>query len=210
MIIGVVGFLGSGKGTVGDILIQERGYTRLSFADAVKDAVSVIFGWPRELLEGDTQESRAFRESTDGFWSERFGYTVTPRYMLQLMGTEAGRDVFNEDLWVFTVEKRMQGMKNVVLPDVRFPNEIEFIKSRGGKVIRVVRGPEPEWYDLAHAANNISFLHMPEANEEMVNLGIHYSEWAWIGQEFDHVLDNNGTMDDLKVNLNKFLTENNR
>jgi len=94
MIIGVVGFLGSGKGTVGDMLIQDHHYYRLSFADGVKDAVSVIFGWPRELLEGDTDASRAFREMPDVFWRERFGYEVTPRYMLQLMGTEAGRDVF--------------------------------------------------------------------------------------------------------------------
>lgn len=205
MIIGVVGFLGSGKGTVGDVLIQEQGYYRLSFADAVKDAVSVIFGWPRHLLEGDTQESRGFRESTDGFWSERFGYTVTPRYMLQLMGTEAGRDVFNKDIWIYTLEKRMQGLENVVIPDVRFPNEIEFIKSKGGKVLRVKRGPEPDWYDLAHAANNLSFMHNPEAREEMHKSGIHYSEWAWIGQDFDFVVENEGSIEDLKIKINQIL-----
>jgi hypothetical protein len=199
MIIGVVGFLGSGKGTVGDMLIQDHHYYRLSFADGVKDAVSVIFGWPRELLEGDTDASRAFREMPDVFWSERFGYEVTPRYMLQLMGTEAGRDVFHSDIWIYSLEKRMLGKTDVVIPDVRFPNEIDFIKSRGGKVIRVVRGPEPEWYQSAIIANKTN------NTDHMGHFPIHYSEWAWIGQDFDHVLDNNGTMNDLKVNLNKFL-----
>jgi ABC-type oligopeptide transport system ATPase subunit len=58
MIIGIVGFAGSGKGTVGDILVNDHDFTKLSFADAVKDATSAIFGWPRHLLEGDTNESR--------------------------------------------------------------------------------------------------------------------------------------------------------
>jgi hypothetical protein len=200
MLIGVVGFLGSGKGTVGDILIQEENYYRLSFADAVKDAVSVIFGWPRELLEGDTLDSRAFRESTDGFWSERFGYAVTPRYMLQLMGTEAGRDVFHKDIWIYVLEHRMKGKDDVVIPDVRFPNEIDFIKSKGGKVIRVTRGPEPIWYESAFADNKLG-----SRNMEAYYPDIHFSEWAWIGQEFDYTITNDGTLPELKNKVQTIL-----
>lgn len=205
MIIGIVGFLGSGKGTVGDILIQNYGFYRLSFADAVKDAVSVIFSWPRHLLEGDTQESREFREKPDAFWSKRFGYEVTPRYMLQLMGTEAGRDVFHKDIWIHALERKLAMFDNVVVPDVRFPNEIDFIRKVGGKIVRVKRGPEPDWYDLAHAANNVNFLHSPECHDEMSKSGIHYSEWAWVGQEFDHVIENDGSIEDLKNKLNNIM-----
>jgi len=205
MIIGVVGFLGSGKGTVGDVLIQNYGYYRLSFADAVKDSVSVIFGWPRHLLEGDTEESRVFREQPDPFWSERFEYDVTPRYMMQLMGTEAGRDVFHKNIWIYTLENRMRNFENVVVPDVRFPNEINFIRSKKGKIIRVKRGPEPDWYDLAHAANSDTFLHAPEAYDDMTKTGIHYSEWAWVGQEFDYVINNDGSIDELKQKLNNIM-----
>lgn len=205
MIIGIVGFLGSGKGTVGDILIQNYGFYRLSFADAVKDAVSVIFSWPRHLLEGDTQESREFREKPDAFWSKRFGYEVTPRYMLQLMGTEAGRDVFHKDIWIHALERKLAMFDNVVVPDVRFPNEIDFIRKVGGKIVRVKRGPEPDWYDLAHAANNVNFLHSPECHDEMSKSGIHYSEWAWVGQEFDHVIDNDGSMEDLRNKINNIM-----
>jgi hypothetical protein len=205
MIIGIVGFLGSGKGTVGDVLIQNYGFYKLSFADAVKDAVSVIFSWPRHLLEGDTQESREFREKPDAFWSKRFGYEVTPRYMLQLMGTEAGRDVFHKDIWIHALERKLAMFDNVVVPDVRFPNEIDFIRKVRGKIVRVKRGPEPDWYDLAHAANSLTFLHAPEAHDEMSKSGIHYSEWAWVGQEFDHVIDNDGSIEDLKNKLNNIM-----
>ena len=79
MIIGIAGFLGSGKGTLGDILIQDYGFKSIAFADAVKDAVSVIFKWDRSLLEGDTKESRDFREHTDEYWSGKFGYEEIPR-----------------------------------------------------------------------------------------------------------------------------------
>ena len=67
-IIGVVGFMNSGKGTVGDIL-NEYGYVSESFARPLKDAVSNIFGWPRSLLEGDTGFSRKWREEKDIWWS---------------------------------------------------------------------------------------------------------------------------------------------
>ena len=129
MLIGVVGFAGSGKGTIGDILIRDYQFVRLSFADALKDAVSVIFGWDRQMLEGDTKESRDWREKVDPWWSDKFGYQVTPRLMLQKMGTEAGRQVFDDEIWIHTVARRLKDHKHVVIPDVRFPNEISATSS---------------------------------------------------------------------------------
>ena len=145
MIIGIVGFIGSGKGTVGDIL-ETQGFIKDSFARPLKDAVSIIFGWPRELLEGDTEVSRQWREQKDIFWSEKFGYDFTPRMALQLMGTEAGRDVFHSDIWVISLLNRAKG-RNVVVTDVRFQNEIMYIQRNKGIILRVKRGPEPIWYD---------------------------------------------------------------
>jgi hypothetical protein len=196
MIIGVVGFAGSGKGTAGDILCKDYNFTRIAFADAVKDATAAIFGWPRNLLEGDTDVSRTFRETPDTWWSEKFGYEVTPRLMLQMMGTEAGRDVFHKDLWVYVVEQRLKDHANVVITDVRFPNEIEAIRAKGGFVVRVTRGPEPEWYDAAVNANGYG-----PGSIEVFPYPIHYSEWAWIGTPFDYVLDNNGSIDMLKSQI---------
>lgn len=201
MIIGVVGFIGSGKGTAADILVKKHGFTKLSFADTVKDATAAIFGWQRHLLEGDTDESRTWREAKDEWWSERFGYDFSPRLALQMMGTEAGRDVFHPDIWIHSLERKMEMYPNVVIADVRFPNEIKFIQNKGGFVVRVKRGPDPEWYDLAHAANSETFLHAPEAHDEMEKTGIHYSEWAWIGSIMDYHLTNEGALSMLEADI---------
>ena len=197
MLIGVVGFLGSGKGTVADILVEEYGYHKFAFADVLKDTVSVMFDWPRPLLEGDTDESRKFRETIDEFWDERLfdilGKSVTPRYILQLMGTEAGRDVFGEDIWVSTLERRIRGIEKAVISDVRFPNEIEFIRKQNGMVTRVARGPDPKWFDTALDHNRGIRWNMYSSYPE-----VHVSEWAWIGAHFDYVLNNNGTKVELE------------
>lgn len=194
MIIGLIGFAGSGKGTIADILVSKKGYTKLAFADAVKDATAAIFGWPRFLLEGDTEESRVWREEQDEWWSKKTGLHVTPRNMLQLMGTEVGRGMIHPDVWIYAMERRMELYPNVVIADVRFPNEMKFIQEKGGFIVRVKRGDDPEWYDLARAANDPMFLHAPEAHDEMVKTGIHYSEWAWIGHPVDYQLDNVGAI----------------
>jgi hypothetical protein len=199
MIIGLVGFIGSGKGTVGDIL-EQKGFIRDSFAKPLKDACSVIFGWPREMLEGDTEVSRKWREEPDVYWSEKFGREFSPRLALQLMGTEAGRNVFHEDVWVISLLNRSKG-KDVVVTDVRFQNEIKYIQDNGGVVIRVKRGEEPEWYDLALDANR----GFSSAQMGMRDKGIHQSETDWIGSEFDYVIENNGTITDLGNKVNELL-----
>ena len=199
MIIGIVGFIGSGKGTVGDIL-ETQGFIKDSFARPLKDAVSIIFGWPRELLEGDTEVSRQWREQKDTFWSEKFGYDFTPRMALQLMGTEAGRDVFHSDIWVISLLNRAKG-RNVVVTDVRFQNEIIYIQSHMGIILRVKRGPEPIWYD---EMLNISDFELRE--NYMDQFKVHRSEWDWIGCDVDFEIDNNGTLQDLRNNVLGLLT----
>jgi hypothetical protein len=142
MIIGLVGFISSGKGTCADYLVREHGFLKESFANSVKDSVSIVFGWDRQLLEGDTDYSRGWRERADPWWSNRFGYEFSPRSALQLMGTEAGRDVFDENIWVYSMFRRMDHSKNYVIADVRFPNEIQKIKEDGGMIIRVKKKPK--------------------------------------------------------------------
>jgi hypothetical protein len=200
MIIGIVGFIGSGKGTVGDILTQ-RGFHKDSFAAPLKDAASVIFNWPRNMLEGDTNISRLWREKKDDFWSEQFGYDFSPRLALQLMGTEVGRKIFHENLWVISLLNRAKNHDKVVVTDVRFKNEIKYIRENGGLVVRVKRGPEPEWYEDALNTNlgNDRSMFFPPRNE------IHTSEWDWIGCEFDYVINNEGSLKDLESNVDSML-----
>jgi hypothetical protein len=203
MIVGLVGFIGAGKGTVADLLVERHGFFKESYANSLKDACSIIFGWDRQMLEGNTPESRAWREQKDEWWSEKLGKEFSPRLALQLMGTEAGRDVFHPDLWVHTVMRRCEiaPWNNYVIADVRFPNEINAIVRSGGKVVRVRRGEDPEWYALARESN------IYNKQEIMRNAypEVHYSEWAWIGSHYDIVMDNNCSLDELTVRVDKLV-----
>lgn len=202
-IIGLVGFIGAGKGSVADILTRKLGFQKESFANAVKDAVAPIFGWDRKMLEGDTKESRLWRESDDPWWSEKLGKPFSPRLALQLMGTESGRNVFHKDVWVLSLLRRTDPAKNYVLADVRFPNEIDMIRDAGGKVVRVKRGLEPVWYDWAETYN-VSTNWDGSIQQMRSFPNIHYSEWAWVGKGFDAEISNSDTLESLEekvVNL---------
>jgi hypothetical protein len=189
MIIGIAGFQGSGKDTIADYLQNIYGFKRDSFAATLKDAVAAVFGWDRELLEGRTTESRAWREQVDPWWANRLNMPdLTPRLVLQKWGTEVARKSWHDDTWIASLENKLARAHNdIVITDVRFPNEIRAVRDAGGIVIRVVRGPEPDWFESAIAANQ----QVQSAVAYMQAQNIHPSEWAWIGTEFDAVIDNN-------------------
>jgi hypothetical protein len=201
MIIGVCGFIGSGKDTIADYLVNLHHFRRESFANTLKDAVSAVFGWDRTMLEGRTKQAREWREQVDPWWAERLGIPhLTPRLILQNWGTEVCRKNFHDDIWIASLENKLRASTDdIVISDCRFPNEIAAIKKAGGRVVRVVRGPEPEWYDAAVSVNR-----GPNGNStwalsgrKLEKLGIHASETAWVGTRFDAVLDNNSTLEDL-------------
>ena len=195
MIIGICGFIGSGKDTVADYLVNFHEFRRESFASTLKDAVAAVFGWDRTMLEGRTKEAREWREQVDPWWAERLAIpTLTPRWVLQYWGTEVCRRSFHDDIWIASLENKLRNSKdNVVISDCRFPNEIKSIKESGGKIVLVKRGVLPVWYNLAVSANQGHNL----AAQELKHLKIHASETAWVGTEFDYELDNNGTIDQL-------------
>jgi hypothetical protein len=178
MIIGVCGDIGSGKDTLASILIEEKGFTKLSFASALKDAVSVIFGWDRDLLEGLTKESRQWREVVDEWWSSRLNIPLlTPRWVLQNWGTELFRNNFHSDIWLASVENKINKLsnKNIVITDCRFSNEIETVKRLGGKLICIKR--------------------------DSCKAGHHISDTSWKNADFDEVIENNGSLEEFKKNV---------
>lgn len=195
MIIGICGLIGSGKDTIADYLQNIHQFRRESFAHTLKDAVAAIFGWDRELLEGRTKESRAWREQVDLWWAERLGMpNLTPRWILQYWGTEVARKSFHDDMWIAALENKLRKTRDdIVISDCRFPNEIKAIKDAGGIVIRVVRGPEPEWYELAEIVNQgpTQNTRWRLSKNELEKYKIHASETAWIGTNFNAVIDNN-------------------
>jgi len=194
-IIGICGFIGSGKDTAADYLVNFHEFRRDSFAATLKDAVAAVFGWDRELLEGRTKHAREWREQVDSWWAERLKMPeLTPRLVLQLWGTEVCRRAFHDDIWIASLEARLRNSRdNIVISDCRFPNEIKAIKQAGGKVIWVQRGELPSWHIMAAKANNGDTF----AAEKLKALGVHASETAWVGTNFDYIVDNNGTVDDL-------------
>ena len=195
MIIGVCGFIGSGKDTVADYLVNFHEFRRESFASTLKDAVASVFGWDRTMLEGRTAQAREWREQVDPWWAARLDMpTLTPRWVLQYWGTEVCRRAFHDDIWIASLENKLRLSKDhVVISDCRFPNEIASIRNAGGKIIWVQRGNLPDWYQIALEANAGHNYQI----QELKMRKIHASETAWVGTDFDAILDNNHTIDNL-------------
>jgi hypothetical protein len=178
MIIAISGKKGSGKSTIGEIF-RDNGFILDSFANSVKDICTILFGYDRNKLEGITEEDRKWRETTDIKYSELMNKNFTPREAMILVGTYFGRNMIHPNIWIETLFNRYynNSNKNLLITDLRFPNEYEEIKKRGGIIIRVNR---------------------------FNNDNLHYeTECLLDSYEFDYIIDNNGTKDELKDKINK-------
>ena len=210
MIIGICGLIGSGKGTVADILV-EQGYKKVSFADKLKDGVAIVFGWDRAMLEGDTDASRAWREQPDDFWTAETGRTITPRIVLQEFGTDCMRDGFYNGVWVSLLKKELlENPGNYVIPDVRFSNEQNMICDIGGQVWQVRRGDVPLWWQTAINCNESNSSEEPNNPMKVVSPEVHASEWKWArhDEEFTISINNDGSMEELKHQVLSHLASN--
>ena len=112
---------------------------------------------------------------------------------MQWFGTEVFRTSFHDKVWIYSLESRLLQHDKVVITDCRFPNEISVVRNYGGLVIRVQRGVEPEWVETAKLALGGDV----EAQLKMNDSGVHVSEWAWLNEEVDAVIENDGTLEDL-------------
>jgi hypothetical protein len=184
MIIGLCGAQGVGKDTVGNILVSEYGFTKITFATALKDVISILFSWPRDLLEGATEESRLWRETIDMYWSEKMSIPdFTPRKALQFVGTDLLRRHLYNDIWVNIVENKIKMLlelnpqTNIVITDCRFINEFNMIKNfSGSQIFKIVKD------------NDI----------QLTNTLLHSSEVDWQNYRFDRILYNKNTISDLE------------
>ena len=199
-IIGLVGFQGSGKDTVGRIIrAQHPKFQTISFARPIKSSLCSMFGWSSDMMEGLSPESRVWRETPDKFWTQHLGRTITPREMMREFGTELIRNQFDQNFWTLSLRKRLESSKrSFVITDVRFTNEIEMIRELGGTLIWVRRDPLPNYYAQALWLNSqnkfVQFLAKPFLHKLK---GVHRSEREWIGVDFDHIFLNNSSIDDL-------------
>ena len=175
MIVGISGFKGAGKGFVASVL-QKHGFVKMSCSAPLKDMVSILFCWSRDLLEGDTDESRRWREIPDSSWKHLAGTGIfkddpyiTPRIALQRIGTNLFRNHVHSDFWIMLLMRRIKNMEStyqregitlydgtkvpymgVVLDDARFLNEL----SQCNYTILVTRG--------THTDNDIKQMHESE------------------------------------------------
>lgn len=173
MIIGISGLKGSGKDTIAAHMVNEFGFERYSFADPIKNACRHLFGFTDEQLWGSEKEVK------DVFWG------VTPRQVLQVMGTE----LFQFDLikhipelgsigrsfWVKVFERWYENNseKNIVIPDVRFHHEVEILRKLGAIIWKVERGSVED-----------TDPHPSEVELRKMN-------------DFDYTFINNGTIEEL-------------
>ncbi len=192
MIIGLSGIQGAGKDTVGEILINEYGFAKLSFASALKDTISVLFGWPRDLLEGATEESRIWRETVNEYWAEKTNIPdFTPRKALQYIGTDLLRNHLCKDIWACIVESKIIQMTklnpniNIVITDCRFTNEFAILKKfDSAQIVKVER-------ESLILSNNKTQTHS--------------SEIEWKDYPFDVILPNNGSIEELKDSIKNLI-----
>ena len=197
MIIGLSGYAGAGKDTVADILVEEYGFVKVAFADKLKEfAYNVnpiidVDPWQDEWEPSNFGADEVFlRNVVDSVgWDEAKRRFPGVRQALQNIGVGA-RETFGEDFWVDQVADHIEatpgsfisGAVNWVIPDVRFPNEARYIQSwrQAGAVVRVNR-------EGVAAVNN------------------HVSEHALDGWEFDGVIDNSASRDELARNVDLML-----
>jgi hypothetical protein len=134
-IIGINGVARSGKDTLAGFLVEDHGFDQESFAAPIRQCVSLITGIPMaDLIDGPLKEQPI----------EWLG-CVTPRYLMQTLGTEWGRQLVHPEIWLRVMERKLyaaadRGVSGVAISDVRFDNEAEFVReTMNGTVVSVER-----------------------------------------------------------------------
>jgi len=181
MIIGLNGRMQSGKDTVATILgsLYEN-VERVAFADKLKDSAAAALQVTRKDLEdlklhGKLTISFPYLDNRNAW---KMGKEISGREYLQYYGTEAHRDIFGDDFWVEQVlDKPVTDGTILIVTDMRFPNEISGVIDRGGIAVKIRR---------------------KEADDKPI---LHPSEQTLPDADFDYFLDNNGTLQDLQLNV---------
>lgn len=192
MIIGILGNKNVGKDTLADYLVSTEGFKKVSFATNLKECLAVMFNWDSNNFSFEN------KEKNDPIWN------VSPRKMLQLLGTEFLRDYckdiidckikFNgkEETFSYHIKKLFldnielfENDNNIVISDVRFPDELKFIQWMNGKIIKLERN-----------------------NAEINQYNNHSSENYIDKLEYDIKIANNFTKEHLYKTMNIYLEKN--
>lgn len=153
-LIGICGAAGSGKDTLATGIAQIDVYFVYHFADPIKNAINEMFGWGPA-----NWENRDWKERTLD-WID-----ASPRSLAQTLGTEWGREVVDQEIWLKLAQRKFERVSSVaemkggrivgmgmIIPDVRFENEAQWINDAGGLLFEVVRPGQEEISENSHAS----------------------------------------------------------
>jgi len=220
MIIGVTGqcadslgrkrIAGAGKDVVAKRLVDNHHFLSLAWADPLKRFCQEVYGFPDEALWGESD----VRILPDQRYPRPDGGFLTPRFALQSLGTDWGRNCYLNtwvDYGIRTAKKILSGqyytpktglqlinqenfhyrIDGVVFSDVRFMNELNAIKEAGGKVIRIKRQMTTPYDVKAMNLLHDSETELPNTSDDL----------------FDYIIDNSGTLDELMVKIDNMVEE---
>lgn len=179
LVAGVAGFARHGKDEIGKHLIRDYDFERYAFADPLKRACAEMFGIPLEHFY-----SMEFKEKENEFWG------FSPREMAQLLGTEGGRELFRDDIWVRRAQMEFDNLNSnlsgMVITDVRFENEAAWVREMGGVMIHVYR---------------------PGYEDHSVGKANHASEAGLEAHSGDFSIVNDGTIADLQFAVDEVMAK---
>ena len=179
MIIGLSGYAQTGKDTVANYLISDYGYRRVAFADPIRKALYKL----NPIISLGEFAGVHLAQAVDGLgWEEVKQASPEARRLLQVMGTEVGREMFGDDFWVNQAMRGVSKFDKIVFTDVRYPNEYKAIKLQEGRMIRLTK-------------------------PSVIAVNDHSSESALDNHGFDGIIVNDGSIEELHRNIDLFMKE---
>lgn len=171
MIIGLNGIAQSGKDTAGAYIVANYGYTRIAFADKVKECLATLLGVSVAWIEQHKNDKElmigAYKHSgfNMGGSVPAMGATpITTRHALQRVGTDVGRNILGQGLWVhLALEGINHNITSIVVTDVRFQNEIDYINKIGGEVWKIQR-------DVVENDSTVQEVHVSELHNQLTGI----------------------------------------
>jgi hypothetical protein len=179
MIIGLSGYAQTGKDTIADYLVKNYGFTRVAFADPIREAV---YRLNPKITIADMKDVPISNAVDSLGWESVKVDSEDARILLQRMGTEVGREMFGNNFWVDQAMKKTSALEKVVITDVRYPNELQAILDASGQVWRIVK-------------NDVGAVNR------------HSSETALDHYYFEYIIFNNDTKESLYESVDHFMTD---